>query len=194
MPKAALLQSDRWDKSMIMCLLGSLRMTARPGFRTDRIDLPQLAKNCRRHDFDSSPINCAPHYEAYLWVYYLWAYRHTGSELVFTRAESAIRETMKAYLNRRQRTVSMPSDERRMFLPLVWSVRVKVTPKHRGWLRRVADDLVKPQDPSGALREKLATIGRTDLAPTRSNEDCDKNKAMLLQKNDDPVCDMLPSK
>ncbi len=188
---ASLLRTDRWDEPVLRCLLGNLRTTGRLGFRTDRIDLPDLAKNGWHHYFDASPINCAPHYEAYLWACYLWAYRHTGYEPFLARAESAIRRTMDAYPDRWRWTVGVPSDQGRMLLPLAWLVRVKDTPEHRQWLRRMAEDLTKRQVASGALREELATVGRTDLAPPRSNEDYGKNEAMLLQRNGDAVSDML---
>jgi hypothetical protein len=191
MATASLLGSDRWDEPILKCLLGNLRTTGRLGFRTDRIDLPDLAKSGWRHYFNASPVNYAPHYESYLWACYLWAYKRTGYELFLTRAESAIRMMMEVYPGRWRWTVSVPSDQGRMLLPLAWLVRVRDTPEHRRWLRRIADDLVKLQSPSGALREELASVGRTDLAPPRSNEDYGKNEAMLLQKNGDPVCDML---
>ena len=43
----------------------------------------------------------------------------------------------------------------RALLPLAWLVRVDDTPEHRGWLRRVASDLVALQDASGAIRETI---------------------------------------
>ena len=40
----------------------------------------------------------------------------------------------------------------RMLLPLAWLVRVQDTPRHREWLSRIADDLLRSQQPCGAIR------------------------------------------
>ena len=46
-----------------------------------------------------------------------------------------------------------------MLLPLAWLVRLEDTPEHRGWLRRIATDLLALQQPCGAIREQLGKPG-----------------------------------
>src|SRR5205085_11862800 len=41
---AASLHSDRWDESLLRALYANLRTTGPLGFRSDRIDMPQLEK------------------------------------------------------------------------------------------------------------------------------------------------------
>ena len=49
-----------------------------------------------------------------------------------------------------------------------WLIRVEDTPEHRAWLKRMADDLLALQQPSGAIREEIAKhmqgYGFTDIA------------------------------
>ena len=63
----------------------------------------------------------------------------------------------------------------RMLLPLAWLVRVRDTPQHRAWLSRVADDLLRSQQPCGAIREQICDVGWrcTDTSNTpRTNAAC----------------------
>lgn len=191
MAAAALLKSDRWDEPMLKCLLGNLRTTGRRGFRQDRIDLPDLEAAGWQRYFDAAPVSYSPHYQAYLWACYLWAYRATGYPLFLQRAESAIRMTMAAYPDRWRWTNGIAQERARMLLPLAWLVRLKDTPEHRAWLRRVAEDLLRLQDASGAIREELGPAGSGAYGPPRSNEEYGTSEATLMQQNGDPVCDLL---
>ena len=72
-------------------------------------------------------------------------------------------------------------------MPLAWLVRVKDTPEHRRWLRKVAKDLIALQDSSGAIRE---TIG--DGGPgTPSNPSYGTCETSLIQTNGDQISDSL---
>lgn len=75
----------------------------------------------------------------------------------------------------------------RALLPLAWLIRIEDTPEHRGWLRRVAEDLLATQDASGALRETIED-GRQGTA---SNAEYGTRETTLIQTNGDPVCDLL---
>jgi len=191
MATAALTHSNRWDEAMLKCLLGNLRTTGQYGFRTDRIDMPDLTANGWQHYFQAAPINYAPHFEAYLWACYLWAYRHTGHALFLQRAKTAIEMTMKAYPQQWRWTNGIAQERARMLLPLAWLVRLEDTPEHRRWLRQVAEDLLSRQDQSGAIPEELGAPERGMYGPPRSNEDYGVTEATLIQANGDPACDLL---
>src|SRR5438874_9631999 len=78
----------------------------------------------------------------------------------------------------------------RMLLPLAWLIRLEDTPEHRLWLSRVAMDLLKTQQPFGALREQFGGGGGHFHAPA-SNEAYGTGEAPLVQKDGDPVSDQL---
>ncbi len=188
---SALLKEDRWNDVIMRCLLANLRTTGRKGFRTSRIDLEDLARNGWRHYFDASPVNPAPHFEAYLWACYLLAYQKTGFELFRERAESAIRITMDAYPDGLKWTNGLSQEMARMILPLAWLVRVSDTPENRAMLKRALDPLLKLQDTSGAIREFLGDPKNGKYPPPASNEDYGRNEASLIAENGDPVSDLL---
>ncbi|MFH1742498.1 MAG: hypothetical protein ABIH23_26130 [bacterium] len=191
MAAAALLNNDSWNEAILKCLLGNLRTTGTLGFRRNRIDLPDLTKNGWRHYFDGSTTSYAPHYQAYLWACYLWAYRQTGYSLFLEKAENAIRMTMEAYPEEWHWTNGIAQERARMLLPLAWLVRVKDTSEHQRWLHDMTAELLKTQSPCGAIREELGKPGQGDYGPPQSNEEFGKDEATLLQKNGDPVCDLL---
>jgi hypothetical protein len=78
-----------------------------------------------------------------------------------------------------------------MLLTLAWLVRVDDGPEHRAWLKRMADDMERWQDACGAIREELGELEQGDLRPPRSNAEYGTNEASLIQKNGDPVADLL---
>ncbi len=188
---AALQGTDRWDEAIAKCLLANLRTTGRYGFRNDRIDIEQLEANGWRSYFDGFCTSYAPHYQAYLWACYLWAYRATGYGLFLERAKSAIGMTMAAYPDKWRWTNGIAQERARMLLPLAWLVRLEDTDEHRGWLRRVAQDLLERQDDCGAIGEALGAPGMGAYGPPRTNEEYGTNEASLMQQDKDPVCDLL---
>jgi len=152
---AALLQTDRWDEPLLRCLLANLRTTGRRGFRGNRLDEKPLQELGWRHYRDSEVVNLAPHYEAYLWTCFLWAYARTGHEPFFTAAAAGIRATMAAYPAQWHWTNGIQQERARMLLPLAWLVRVRDTAEHRAWLRSMVHELLAAQDTCGAIREEL---------------------------------------
>lgn len=191
MAAAALLGEERWDEAMLLCLLANLRTTGPLGFRGDRIDIGDLSAHGWEHFFRRRITNYAPHYESYLWACYLWAYRQTGFELFRERAKIGIRRTMAAYPGRWRWTNGMQQERARMLLPLAWLVRLEDTAEHRGWLRRIADDLLAAQDASGALREEIGALSQGQMHPPQSNDAYGTGETPLLQQNGDPVSDLL---
>jgi hypothetical protein len=188
---AGVLKSDRWDENVLRCLLANLRTTGKLGFRGNRIDQKPLEANGWRYYRDRDRVNYAPHYEAYLWACNLWAYHKTGHRPFLDLARNAIRMTMAAYPEQWRWTNGIQQERARMLLPLAWLVRVEDTPEHRQWLRRMAGELLRLQDASGALREELGPAGKGSYGPPRTNADYGKNEATLVQQNGDPLADML---
>ena len=188
---AALLDEPAWNEAMAMCLLANLRTTGRRGFRGDRIDIPQLSQRGWKPYFLGAPVSYSPHMEAYLWACYLWAYRQTGYELFYERAENAIRMTMEKYPNGWRWTNGLAQERARMLLPLAWLVRVKDTPEHRAWLQQAIDGLRALQEPCGAIREELGSAGQGMFPAPRSNAEYGGHEAPLIQENGDPVSDLL---
>jgi hypothetical protein len=188
---AALMGDDRWDELILRCLLANLRTTGRLGFRDDRIDLPALSAQGWLPFFQRRITSYSPHMEAYLWACYLWAYRHTGCELFYERAETALRMTMAQYTDGWRWTNGLAQEKARILLPLAWLVRAKDTPEHRDWLRKAVAGLAALQEPCGAIREELGLPGRGMFPPPASNEAYGTNEASLIQQNGDPVSDLL---
>jgi len=188
---AAVVQSDRWNEAVCMCLLANLRTTGVLGFRPGRIDIGPLTENGWELYFKAETVQISPHYQAYLWACFLWAYHHTGDELFYTRTEKAIRQTVENYPDNWSWTNGMAQERARMLLPLAWLVRVNDTPQHRHWLRQIAADLIALQQPCGAIREQLGRPGKGAYPPPRSNQDYGGNEASLIQQDGDPVCDLL---
>jgi hypothetical protein len=191
MAASALLRENRWDEKMMMCLLANLRTTGRLGFRGDRIDLPELSERGWRSFFVRDTVSYAPHFEAYLWACYLWAYRQTGFELFYRRAEQGLRMMMQVYTDGWRWTNGLAQEKARILLPLAWLVRVRDTDEHRFWLKRALDGLLALQRPCGAIREELGLAGKGMFPPPESNEAYGTTEAPLLQKNGDPISDLL---
>jgi hypothetical protein len=191
MAASALLGENKWDEAMLQDLLGLLRTSGRLGFRAHNLRLDALLAHGWRHYFNERTTDFAPHYESYLWAGFLWAYQKTGFELFRQRAETAIGLTMQAYPDGWRWANGIQQERARMLLPLAWLVRVSDTPEHRGWLRRITMDVLSAQDESGAIREEIGPLERGNARPPQSNAQYGTTEAPLLQKNGDPVCDML---
>lgn len=190
---AAVLKSDRWDERLAKCLLGNVRTTGRSGFRHDRFDEGLLEQHGWRHFFEEEHVSCAPHYQAYVWACYLWAYRATGEKLFLERTRMALRTMMEGHPDQWRWVIGTQPERARMLLPLAWLVRLEDTPEHRRWLATVADALLADQDNRGAIRDRLGPNARVDFAPPRSNKEYGSSEAPLIQNDGDPACDLLYS-
>jgi len=191
MAAAAVLKSNRWDEGLIRCLLGNLRTAGRYGFRGSSLNEKGLQQLGWQHYFKQPKVFYGPHYEAYLWACYLWAYRQTGFEPFRDAAKTAIRMQMQVYPDQWRWTNGIQQERARMLLPLAWLVRVEDTPQHRRWLRQMGREIRDDQDASGAIREELGPEGHGSLVPPRSNADYGKHEASLLQTDGDPISDLL---
>ena len=186
----ALNKTDRWDEAMMMCLLANLRTTGQLGFRGGRIDVGALNKGWEPY-FRGRPVNLSPHYEAYLWACYLWAYEQTACKLFLDRAETALTMTMDKYTDGWRWTNGLAQEKARIVLPLAWLVRAKDTPENRAMLRKAVNGLLALQDKCGAIREQLGLEGKGAYPPPKSNAAYGTNEASLIAANGDPVCDLL---
>ncbi|MFA6110811.1 MAG: hypothetical protein WDA75_18785 [Candidatus Latescibacterota bacterium] len=189
---ARLLDDNRWDERILRCLLANLRTTGRLGFRRARIDQHQFAELGGWTFFrEEEHVHYAPHYQAYLWAAFLWAYALTGHREFLEKPRQALRMTMAAYPDQWQWTNGLSQEIARVILPLAFLVRVDDTPEHRGWLERMVGELIALMQPCGAIQEKLGAAGRGSYGPPASNEAYGTNEATLMQSPDDPVCDLL---
>lgn len=191
MAASALLETERWDKKMLRCMLANLRTTGQLGFRDGRIDEGPLLQNGWQYYFQRKNTHYAPHYESYLLAVHLWAYNQTGYRMFLDRAKSAIRMTMDAYPDQWRWTNGLQQERARMLLCLSWLIRIEDTPEHRAWLDRIASDLLASQAGCGAIREELGKTGSGSFAPPASNEAYGTAEAPLIQENGDPLCDLL---
>ncbi len=188
---AAVLDCDAWDARVLAALLANLRTTGPGGFRPNRIDGGPLDQNGWRYYSGLDEVSLAPHYQAWLWACFLWAYRATGFAPFLERAKAGISTVMEAYPNDWRWTNGIQQERARMLLPLAWLVRVEDTDEHRHWLSFMAQELLSAQDECGAIREELGTVDSGAYGPPRKNEDYGTKEATLLQQNGDPICDLL---
>ncbi|MFN7140155.1 MAG: hypothetical protein ACK4UN_12545, partial [Limisphaerales bacterium] len=185
---AAALENERWDNVIARGLLANFRVTGKLGFQGDRIDNPALANGWEPF-FNAETVNYSPHFESGLWACNLWAYRATGYEPFLHRATNAIAMTMKVYPSGWRWKNHL--ERARMLLCLAWLVRVDDTPKHREWLMAVATDLLKQQEPNGALRDWIEGTGGGHYLIPQSNEAYGTAETPLIQQNGDPASDQL---
>lgn len=187
------LGEDRWDGHLLRCLLANWRTAASSGFRRNFLRYPESFPEGRGWSFYKNElfVRLSPHYQAYLWACYIWGYALTGYEPLLATAKRAIRTTMEAYPDGWRWTNGQTQEMARMLLPLAFLVRVEDTAEHRGWLARMGDELLRQMQPCGAIAEKLGALANGTYPPPQSNEAYGTREAALLQRDGDPVCDLL---
>jgi hypothetical protein len=70
-------------------------------------------------------------------------------------------------------------------------VRIDDNPQHKKWLDFMIGELLKYQQPCGAIREDLGQTGKGLAAGPKSNKAYGKSETPLIAKDGDPVSDML---
>jgi hypothetical protein len=188
---AAALKTDRYDQRLLSGLLGNFRISGQFGFLPDRIDEGPLTQSGWQVHFRNKNIRYSPHYQANLWACYLWAYRHTGYQPFLDRARTAIGMTIAAYPDDWIWTNGIQQERAKMLLPLAWLVRVEDSPEHRGWLKKMTEELLSGQDSSGAIGEQIGEAGKGGCPPPPSNEAYGTAETPLIQTNEDAACDLL---
>lgn len=194
---SAAMKTDHWDKSLVRALLANLRTTGKLGFRGDRIDIPALEQHGWEYYHNAETINYSPHFEAYLWACNLWAYRETHYAPFIERTTNAIAMTMKVYPGQWRWQNNL--ERAHMLLCLAWLVQLDKTAHistkedaalHRQWLDKITDDLLRSQQPKGAIREDLGRLQGHYQKPLK-NEDYGTTETPLIQENGDPATDQL---
>jgi hypothetical protein len=191
MAASALLKTNRWDEALTRCLLANLRTTGVKGFRNESVDQAALEQKGWHSFYAGDAEIYAPHYEAYLWACYLWAFKHTDNKEFLDKAKTAIKMTMEAYPHKWKWTNGIQQERARMLLPLAWLVRVEDNEQNRQWLKKMATDMLALQDESGAIREELGPEGNGAIPPPKSNETYGAAESPIIQQNGDPACDLL---
>lgn len=189
MLSAASLRTDRYDEKLLRGLFANLRTTGRLGFRGDRVDMPPLEQHGWKYFHDAEGINYSPHFEAYLWACYLWAYAHTGEPEFLSKTTNGIGMMMKAFPN--QWRWNDNTERAHMLFCLSWLARIEDTEEHRHWVRMVAEDLIANQQPIGAIPERFRVASATGYQVPHSNEAYGTTETPLIQENGDPVSDQL---
>lgn len=186
---AALLKTDRWDEALVKNILANYRTTGALGFRQNSFTGPMPAD--WKKLFKEKLENPRPHYQAWVWSSYLWLYDKTGYKPLLERTREAIARMMELYPDGWFWANGFQQERGRMLLPLAWLVRVDDRPLHRAWLKRLAQDMARAQDASGAIREELGELSHGAMPPPLTNTRNKNPEASIIMKNGDPVADLL---
>lgn len=188
-----LLDDGRWDEDLLRCILANWRTSGAQGFRHHFLRYPGSFSENLGWEFykKENLIRYSPHHQAYLWACYIWAYALTGFEPLLETAKQALSMTMAAYPGEWKWTNGMTQEISRMLLPLSFLVRVEDTAEHRSWLNQMSEALLEHQHASGAIAEQIGRLENGIYPPPQSNEAYGTGEAALLQRNGDPVCDLL---
>ena len=188
---AGAVKENRWDAQILKCILANFRTTGVKGFRGDALGEGSIEQSGWKHFYNAPTVNMAPHFEAYMWALYLWAYDKTGYKPLLERSRNAIEATMSAGEDAWTWTNGLQQERARMLLPLSWLLRVDNTPLHRKWLSDTVNKVLSIQDSCGAIREEIGDLSHGIAGPPRSNEAFGTAEAPLIQDNGDPLADML---
>ncbi len=185
-----ILKDDKWDRHVAMALLANLRTTGALGFRQDRIDMPDLIKNGWAYYYNKDTISYTPHYQAFLWACFLWAFLLTGKDLFLRRTVNAIRMTMEVCPKWRWSN-GISQEMGRMLLPLAFLIRTEQKAEYRKWIGTISDYVLEQQQPCGAIAEKVGDPKDGHYPPPNSNEAYATTEAPVIQENGDPASDLL---
>lgn len=189
----AVQQETRWMDAILRCILANLRLTGTRGHRRRCLEQSELEAHGWAYFAQEAHVENTMHMQGWLPACYLWAYARTGFAPLLERSQSAFRTLMAAYPGKWEWVNGSGSLElARALLPLAWLVRVQDTPEHRGWLHRVAMDLLALQDGSGAIREVIRVGGGAykDCIAT-GNASYGTCETALIARDGDSVSDLL---
>jgi len=189
----ALQKETRWMDAILRCLLANWRLTGTCGHRRRCLELPELETQGWRHYGSEAHVENTMHMQGWLPACYLWAYARTGFTPLLESSLAAFRTLMAAYPEKWEWVNGSGSLElARALLPLAWLVRVQDTPEHRGWLHRVATDLIALQDDCGAIREVIRVGGGAyENCIATGNSAYGTCETTLIARDGDPVSDSL---
>lgn len=189
----ALQKENRWMDAILRCLLANLRLTGTCGHRRSCMELPDIETQGWKHYGREAHVENTMHMQGWLPACYLWAYARTGFAPLLESSSAAFRTLMAAYPEKWEWVNGSGSLElARALLPLAWLVRVRDTPEHRGWLHRVATDLIALQDDCGAIREVIRIGGGAyKNCIATGNSAYGTCETTLIARDGDPVSDSL---
>jgi len=184
------LDQEAWDQRIARALLANLRLSSTRGFVPDRVDeAPFEAGGGWEPHFRGGHTSFTAHYQGWVWAAFLRAYAMGGDRIFLERARAGLRRLVGAYPDRWNcANGSVSLEESRILLPLAWLVRADDQPEHRAWLTRFVTLFRKRQDRSGLPAEALA---RPTSGVPQSNAEYGVAETSLLQRNGDPVADLL---
>lgn len=187
-----LLNNPRWDERVLKCIYANFRTSGPKGFRHKVIDIGKFAKhgNHWKGFGNEDHENLQPHFQAYLWACYLWAYKLTGFSGFYKKAVSGIAITMEKQ-DSWEWTNGLTQEYSRMLLPLAFLCRIDNSQTHREWLYNIVDFLDERIVDCGCIQEFMGPYENGMYPPPASNDDYGKGEASLFHKNGDPVCDLL---
>lgn len=183
---ASYMNTARWDRKLMEAIMANFKTTGKHGFRTDRLEEPDIIKNGWKYYYNKDVVYPSPHFESWMWALYLWLYNKTGYEPLLTKTKEAIRITMEAYPKKWLWGSSLQTQRARMILPLAWLIRIENTAEHRRWLDVVASDMLQFQSETGAIREEIGE-GKGMFKELKSNDDYGSDEGSLIFKNGEKI-------
>ena len=199
----SLLKTDSWKKRLLFHLFAAARTTGRKGFRASAVPMASLQKSGWEPLFESQAVPgqagaaYTPHYGGYPTALNCWAGSYTKLHPLFSAPCIGWCEGyMAAYLAGNWTwNESMSNEQARMLLPLAWLVRANPTSaKYRGWLKRVATDVLAAQQPNGGVKQMFGTGAEakrcSPCAPV-SNEQYGSGEGPIMFTGREPLTDSL---
>lgn len=186
----AYLHTDKWDKELAEAIMGNFRTTGKQGFRGERLEEGDIVKNGWRFYYNRDLVHPSPHFESWMWACYLWLYSKTGYAPLLERTKEAIKITMGDYPDKWRWGSSLQTQRARMILPLAWLVRVEDTEEHRRWLDKMVSEMLRYQDPCGAIQEEIGK-GKGMFNELKKNSDYGSDEGSLIFRNGEKISCML---
>jgi len=183
--------SSAWLERVWLAILANFRLFGSRGHQKSRYDQEPFAREGWRHWHDAPTVLHDMNYQAYPWALFLWTYSRTRYQPFLDRCLMGIRSSIGAYPDHWRWSNSITSQQARFILPLAWLVRVKDTVETRGWLKKLASDILRHQDASGAIFEWTGPRGTGIQTPPVSNAQYGAGEGTLIQQNSDPAADLL---
>lgn len=185
----AALSRERWDERLAQAILATLRLTSTAGFVPDRVDEGPFERGGGwEPHFRGGGVSLSPHYQGYTHALFLRAFALSGERVFLERARAGLKRLVETHPAWNCANGSLSLEEARILLPLAWLVRADDTPEHRAWLTRFVAHFSARQDASGFPGEALAN---PRVGVPQSNAEYGVAETSLLQRNGDPVADLL---
>ena len=199
----SLLRTQSWKKRLLYHLFAAARTTGRKGYRPSSVALSSLQHSGWAPLFESQRVPgqigavYQPHYGGYPTALNCWAGSYTTLHPLFSAPCLGWCEGYMAGYVAGNWTwnESMSNEQARMLLPLAWLVRANPTiAKYRGWLKRVATDLIVSQQPNGGVKQRFGTgteAKRCSPCAPASNAAYGSGEGPIMFDGSEPLTDSL---